>query len=44
MIEKDGTHVDVAYIAQEMVSGGEFFDYIANSGPFSEPITRYYSK
>ena len=27
-----------------MISGGELFDYVANSGPFSEPICRYYFK
>lgn len=27
-----------------MISGGELFDYVANSGPFSEPIAKYYFK
>ena len=35
---------EVAYIAQEMIDGGELFDYVANSGPFSEPICKYYFK
>lgn len=39
-----GRQVEVAYIAQEMVPGGELFDYVANSGPFSEPICKYYFK
>ena len=44
MIKKDGTPVQVAYIAQEMISGGELFDYVSYSGPFSEPIAKYYFK
>ena len=44
MIKKDGTSVQVAYIAQEMISGGELFDYVSFSGPFSEPIAKYYFK
>ena len=27
-----------------MVSGGELFDYVANSGAFSERICRFYFK
>ena len=44
MIKKDGRHVDVAYIAQELITNGEFYDYVKNSGPFSERIARYYFK
>ena len=44
MTKSNGTQVEVAYIAQEMISGGELFDYVANSGPFSEPICKYYFK
>lgn len=44
MIKKSGEQVQVAYIVQELISGGELFDYVANSGPFSEPIARYYFK
>lgn len=43
-VKKSGKTVEVAYIAQEMIPGGEFFDYVANSGPFSESICRYYFK
>jgi serine/threonine protein kinase len=28
----------------ELASGGELFDFIANSGRFEEPIARYYFK
>ena len=44
MHKKDGTTVEVAYIVQEMISGGELFDYVANSGPFNEAICKYYFK
>lgn len=42
--KKSGKTVEVAYIVQEMIPGGEFFDYVANSGPFSESMCRYYFK
>ena len=42
--KKNGEKKQVAYIAQEPVLGGELFDYIANTGPFSETICRYYFK
>jgi len=44
MHKKDGSTVEVAYIAQEMISGGELFGYVANSGPFNEAICKYYFK
>ena len=43
-IKSDGRTIDVAYIAQEMIEGGELFDYVANSGPFKEDICRYFFK
>ena len=42
--KKSGDKVPVAYIAQEPVLGGELFDYVANTGPFTEEICRYYFK
>lgn len=33
-----------AYIVQELVTGGELFDYVSCGGPFSESVTRYYFK
>lgn len=32
----------VDFIALELADKGELFDFISNSGPFSEPIARYY--
>ena len=34
----------MAYVVEEIVPGGELFDYIANSGPFSEEQCRYFFK
>ena len=44
MTKKNGERIPVAYIVQELVPGGELFDYVANSGPFRESIVRYYAK
>jgi serine/threonine protein kinase len=44
MVKSNGESVPVAYIAQEAIQGGELFDYVANSGAFSEKICRYYFK
>lgn len=33
---------EVAYIVQELVPGGELFDYVAEIGAFSEPECRFY--
>jgi serine/threonine protein kinase len=38
--KKESKKVD--YIVLELVQGGELFDYVANSGRFTEPICRYY--
>ena len=32
MTKKNGEQVPVAYLTQELVPGGELFDYVANSG------------
>jgi len=42
--KKSGDQKPVAYIAQEPVLGGELFDYVANTGAFSESICRFYFK
>ena len=34
----------MSYIVQEMIQGGELFDYVANSGPFLEPFCKHYFK
>lgn len=44
LTKANGSQKNVAYIVQELVPGGEIFDYIANSGPFSEPVCRYFFK
>ena len=41
---KNKGDVLVSYIAQELISGGELFDYVANSGAFSESVCKYYFK
>lgn len=43
VLEKsNGTKEDVIYIALELATGGELFDYVATTGRFSEPIARFY--
>lgn len=38
----NGSKIKVFYIALELVSGGELFDFIAETGRFSESVARYY--
>lgn len=33
---------NVTYLVLELASGGELFDFIAQTGAFSEPVARYY--
>lgn len=33
---------EVEYIVLELVQGGELFDFVANSGRFSENVARFY--
>ena len=40
--KKSGEQVQVAYIVQELVEGGELFSYIAEEGNLSQSICRYY--
>ena len=44
IVQKNGSTKRVAYIVQELVSGGELFDYISNSGAVSESICKFYFK
>eukprot|EP00826_Nyctotherus_ovalis_P017021 TRINITY_DN14973_c0_g1_i1.p1 TRINITY_DN14973_c0_g1~~TRINITY_DN14973_c0_g1_i1.p1 ORF type:complete len:390 (-),score=95.69 TRINITY_DN14973_c0_g1_i1:314-1483(-) len=45
VIEKaNGKQLPVLYLALELVTGGELFDYIAVSGSFSERMARHYYK
>jgi len=39
-----GQSKSVAYIVQEMITGGELFDYIANTGAFTEEVCKFYFK
>jgi len=39
---KDGSILDIAYIALDYVKNGELFDYIAQTDRFSEAEARYY--
>ena len=41
-IKKDGTTLNVAYTALEYAEGGELFDYVAETGKFSEPEARFF--
>ena len=34
----------VNFIAQELVSGGELFEFVKETAPFSEEISRFYFK
>ena len=35
---------NVKYIVLELATGGELFDFIANTGRFEEPLARYFFK
>jgi serine/threonine protein kinase len=41
-IKEDGSELSVNYIAMEYAENGEIFDFIAESGKFTEPEARYY--
>ena len=40
--DKKGKSKTVNYIVLELVQGGELFDFVANSGRFTEEVARYY--
>lgn len=43
IVEKsNGAKEPVMYIALELATGGELFDYVATTGKFSETISRFY--
>ncbi len=45
VVEKsNGTKESVIYIALELATGGELFDYVATTGRFTESISRFYFK
>ena len=42
MAKEDGSFVNVQYIALEYWKQGEIFDFVAQTGRFSEEVARYY--
>ena len=42
--KNSGKQIQVAYISQEPIMGGELFDYVHCSGPFSERVCRFFFK
>eukprot|EP00331_Platyophrya_macrostoma_P019324 CAMPEP_0176465988 /NCGR_PEP_ID=MMETSP0127-20121128/37619_1 /TAXON_ID=938130 /ORGANISM="Platyophrya macrostoma, Strain WH" /LENGTH=406 /DNA_ID=CAMNT_0017859059 /DNA_START=31 /DNA_END=1252 /DNA_ORIENTATION=- len=43
-VKRDGRKVKVVAIAMELAQGGELFEYVADSGRFSESTARFYFK
>jgi len=41
-IKENGSKINVNYIAMEYAENGELFDYVAQTGKFSEPEARFY--
>lgn len=41
-VKEDGSKISVNYIAMEFAENGELFDYVAQSGKFSEKEARFY--
>ena len=39
---RDGSVRSVSYAVVELASGGEIFDYVAETGRFSERVCRYF--
>lgn len=42
LVKPNGETKDVFYLALELASGGELFDFIAETGAFTEPVARYF--
>jgi len=42
LISANGDTQEVFYLALELATGGELFDFIAETGAFSEEVARYY--
>lgn len=43
-VKDSGEKKQVSFIILDLASGGELFDFVSNSGAFSEPIARYFFK
>ena len=43
-VKTNGERKAVIYIVYELLSGGELFDFIAETGPFSEEVSRFFFK
>lgn len=43
-VYQNGKQKAVAYIVLELVSGGEYFDFIAINGAFNDKVCRFYFK
>lgn len=41
-LENGSEKESIIYLTLELAKGGELFDFIAQTGSFSEPVTRYY--
>lgn len=41
-VRPDGSKIAVFYLALELAAGGELFDFIAETGRFTEEVARYY--
>lgn len=41
-IKPNGVSTPVFYLALQLASGGELFDFIAQTGRFTEPVARFY--
>lgn len=44
IIKPNGTEKECIHLVLEVCTGGELFDYIAETGEFSEPVARYFFK
>lgn len=44
LTEVNGKSREVHYAAIEFASEGELFDWVCETGKFSEPVARYYFK
>lgn len=44
MTSRNGNTHQVSYIVQELITGGELYEYVCNTGMFSAPMVRFYIK